>query len=225
MVAVVFILTHGLIALQMWTSAPNGRMRSCPVTTIVITTSAATTAPAALATSSIQTTGPAEVGPRDHTTCHHFVPCFPIRLGEAPRRDRYGVGTIRNEARELGLRYHMDEDAEMPTSWKVWVQGPKDHIWEALTSRPSFFLSSRNLCSPTAGNKPGQVMGKPGFPGPLALSHELGLTQQFLFSSLPWPPKFLCDQKNLSPKERCGKRETKRDSKKMPHSFSLHLPV
>lgn len=125
MVAVVFILTHGLIALQMWTSALNGRTRSCPVTTIVITTLAATTAPAALATSSIQTTGPAEVGPRDHTTYHHFVPCFSIRLGEAPRRDRYGVGTIRNEARELCLRYHMDEDAEMPTSWEVWDQVPK----------------------------------------------------------------------------------------------------
>lgn len=61
-------------------------------------------------------------GPRDDTVYHHFVPCFPIRLGEARRRDRYGVGTIRNEARELCLRYHMDEGGEMPTGREVQVQ-------------------------------------------------------------------------------------------------------
>lgn len=57
------------------------------MTTTATTTSVATTAPAALATSSTQTTGPAEVGPRGDSIHHPSVPHFPVRLGEAQRKD------------------------------------------------------------------------------------------------------------------------------------------
>ena len=53
---------------------------------------------------------------------HHFVLSFPIRLGEVQKRGTYGIGITKNEARELCLRYHMDEDAEMPSSQEVRVQ-------------------------------------------------------------------------------------------------------
>lgn len=67
-------------------------------------------------------------GPRDATVYHHFVPCFPIRLGEARRRDRYGVGTLEMKPESSASGTTWTKVLKCPLAGKSKFRFSKDHI-------------------------------------------------------------------------------------------------